>query len=141
MAFQLHHLHPAISRGGLTGALQPRLSGRHRCDAPQPLQAGGYVGVSCVENKVDTLESLRDLSRWLRARRWDVGIRDQTNFHDTYRVRIELRRCIGFKPCEPWLFDTLVVPQEFESRVLGQLLVKVSVADVQIFDCLKACPY
>src|SRR6266851_3894341 len=86
MAFQLHHLHPAISRGGLAGALKTRLGGRERLDAPQPLQAGGYVCVSCVKNKVDTLESLRDLSRWLRARRWDVGIRDQTNFHDTFQM-------------------------------------------------------
>lgn len=97
--------------------------------------------MSCVEDEVDTRESLRNLSRWLGARRWDVGIRDQTNFHDSSRVRIELLLCIGFKPCEPWLCNTLVVPQEFEPRLLGQLLVKVPVADVQILDCLKACPY
>ncbi len=97
--------------------------------------------MSRVENEVDTLESPRDLSRRLRTRRWDVGIRDQTNLHNMYRVRIELRRCIGFKPYEPWLRDTLVVPEEFESRLLGQLLVEVSVADVQIFDGVEARPY
>ena len=94
--------------------------------------------MSCVEDKVDTLKGLGHLNGWLRARRWDVCIRDQSNFHDAYSARLELLRCIGFKPCEPWLCNALVVPQELESRLLRQLLVKVSVADVQIFDCIKA---
>lgn len=103
VTLQLDHLHLSVSRGSLAGAIQPRLGGHHGRDASKPVEAGGYVGVSCVKDKVYTLERLRDFSRWLGAGGWDVGVRDHANSHDTSRVRVELLWRIGSKPVQPGL--------------------------------------
>ena len=83
-----------------------------------------------MKDKVHAFEGQCHLRGWLRAGRRDVGIRNQTNFHDTCGVGLRLFWCIEFQPREPWLCHTLVVPQEFESRLLSELFIQVPVADV-----------
>ena len=64
---------------------------------------------------------------------------DQSNLHDA-EPPVELLWRNGFQPREPWLGNAFMVPEEFESRLLGELLVKVPVADVQIFHGDKPRP-
>ena len=92
-----------------------------------------------VKDEVDAFERLRHLRRRFRAGRWDVRIRYQPDLHDDPAPNDLFR--MARQPGEPWLGNTFVIPEELESRLLGELLIEFAIANVEVFGCDKARPY